>query len=83
EYDIIALQEPHINFLRNTRANHRWHVLYPSHHHTSPQTRTRACIFVNMSLDTNHWKQIPFPSSDVVIVQPTSPFGTCTILNIY
>ncbi|KIK47992.1 hypothetical protein CY34DRAFT_36412, partial [Suillus luteus UH-Slu-Lm8-n1] len=29
EWDIIVIQEPYINFLRNTRANHRWHVLYP------------------------------------------------------
>ncbi|KAG1785103.1 uncharacterized protein HD556DRAFT_1199776, partial [Suillus plorans] len=29
DWDILLLQEPHINFLRNTSANHHWHVLYP------------------------------------------------------
>ncbi|KAJ8593676.1 hypothetical protein M405DRAFT_731037, partial [Rhizopogon salebrosus TDB-379] len=28
-WDLIVIQEPHINFLRNTSANHHWHVLYP------------------------------------------------------
>ncbi|KIK32793.1 hypothetical protein CY34DRAFT_38340, partial [Suillus luteus UH-Slu-Lm8-n1] len=28
DWDIITIQEPHINFLRNTSANHKWRVLY-------------------------------------------------------
>ncbi|KAG1807042.1 uncharacterized protein BJ212DRAFT_1238797, partial [Suillus subaureus] len=61
----------------------RWDVLYLTHHHTHPQSKTRTCIFVNKSLDTNHWRQIPFSSSDVTIVQLSGPYRTCTILNIY
>ncbi|KIK38821.1 hypothetical protein CY34DRAFT_40840, partial [Suillus luteus UH-Slu-Lm8-n1] len=29
KWDIILIQEPHINFLRNTSTNHHWHVIYP------------------------------------------------------
>ncbi|KAG1789616.1 uncharacterized protein HD556DRAFT_1232777, partial [Suillus plorans] len=82
-HDLLIIQEPYINFLRNTRASHRWHVLYPTNHLTHPQERSRAITFVNTSLDTNTWRQIPFPSSDVVIVQMTGDFGACTIVNIY
>ena len=31
DWDLIALQEPPINRLSNTKANHRWHVVYPTH----------------------------------------------------
>ncbi|KAF8545757.1 hypothetical protein OG21DRAFT_1385528, partial [Imleria badia] len=29
DYNIIATQEPHINFLNNTISNRHYHVLYP------------------------------------------------------
>jgi len=82
-WDIIAIQEPHINFLRNTRANHHWHVIYPSQHHTHPTQRTRAITLINTSLDTNSWSQVHFPSSDVVAIQIVNSTGRCTIFNIY
>ncbi|KAG1854508.1 hypothetical protein F4604DRAFT_1932756 [Suillus subluteus] len=68
-WDIIAIQEPHINFLRNTSANHHWHVLYPTLHYTQPQSKTRAVTLISTSLDTNSWKQVSFPSSDAVVIQ--------------
>ncbi|KAG1838976.1 hypothetical protein F4604DRAFT_1941068 [Suillus subluteus] len=81
--DLLIIQEPHINFLHNTRASHRWHVLYLTHHLSHPQSHSRAITFINTALNTNTWRQIPFPSSNVVIVQLSGEFGTCTILNIY
>lgn len=83
DWDLIVIQEPYINFLRNTCANHHWHVLYPSEHFTNPQRRSRAITLVNSSINTNHWKQIPFPSSDVVVMQMNGPYGCCSIFNIY
>ncbi|KAG1784718.1 uncharacterized protein HD556DRAFT_1220279, partial [Suillus plorans] len=56
EWDIIVIQEPHINFLCNTCANHHWHILYPSQHYTHPLQRTRAITLISTSLDTNSWK---------------------------
>lgn len=82
-WDLIAIQEPHINFLRNTSANHHWHVLYLTLHYTQPQHKTQAVTLVSASLDTNSWKQISFPSADVVIIQLSGPYGICTIFNIY
>ncbi|KAG2150794.1 hypothetical protein DEU56DRAFT_908432 [Suillus clintonianus] len=40
DWDLITIQEPHINFLHNTSANHHWHVLYPTQHYTHPQQCT-------------------------------------------
>jgi hypothetical protein len=75
DWDILVIQEPHINFLRNTSANHHWHVLYPSQHLTHPQQRTRTVILISTKLDTNRWTQLTLPSSDVVAIQLSGAFG--------
>jgi hypothetical protein len=38
---------------------------------------------ISTSLDTNTWKQLLFPSPDVVVVQLTGDYGKCTLINIY
>ncbi|KAH7903274.1 hypothetical protein BJ138DRAFT_984568, partial [Hygrophoropsis aurantiaca] len=83
KWDMIALQEPYINSLRNTRSSRDWRTIYPTQHFTHPETRTRAVTLISSKLDTNHWTQIPFPSSDVVVIQFTGPYGSCTVFNIY
>ena len=52
--DFVFLQEPHIDFLHQTRANQHWTVIYPSTHNRSP-TRTRSVILVNKSVSKNNW----------------------------
>ncbi|OBZ69995.1 hypothetical protein A0H81_10500 [Grifola frondosa] len=32
-YDLLLLQEPYLDHLNLTRANHHWTVVYPSRHH--------------------------------------------------
>ena len=83
DYDILAIQEPHINFLSNTISNHHYHVLYPSTHPIQPTVKTQAITLVSTKLDSNAWKQLPFPSPDVIVLQLNGNFGTCTIFNIY
>lgn len=83
EYNLIALQEPHINSFNNTISNRCYHVLYPTTHLIKPNPKTRAITLISTSLDTNAWKQVPFPSPDVVIVQLTGAYGTCALINIY
>ncbi|OJA18188.1 hypothetical protein AZE42_13781 [Rhizopogon vesiculosus] len=68
-WDILVLQEPHINQYRNTRANPKWKVVYPTQHYTHIPQRSRAVILVKESLDSSSWQQLPFPSSDMVIIQ--------------
>ncbi|KAG2074574.1 hypothetical protein BDR04DRAFT_1007504, partial [Suillus decipiens] len=65
ERDLLIIQEPHINFLHNTRASYHWHIVYQTHHLSHPQSCSCAITFINTVLDTNTWHQIPFPSSDV------------------
>ena len=83
QWDVLAIQEPAID--RNiglTKANSHWRVIYPTHKFTQ-DSRPRAVTLINSKLSTNYWKQIPFPSRDIVITQITGTQGTCTLFNIY
>ncbi|KAG1786543.1 uncharacterized protein HD556DRAFT_1248118, partial [Suillus plorans] len=82
-WDLLALQEPCSNKLRNTKSTRQWHSVYPTQHFTHLLQRTRAVTLVSAALDTNGWKQLAFPSSDVIIIQFSGPFGKCTVFNIY
>lgn len=36
QFEVIAIQEPGLNFLHLTRANAEWTVIYPERHDTHP-----------------------------------------------
>jgi len=38
---------------------------------------------VNSKISTNAWRQVPFPSRDVVVVQFNTSGGCCTVVNVY
>lgn len=82
EYDIVAIQEPFIDLLGNTKATPDWNVIYPTQRY-SHQERSRAVTLINKRINANNWRQLPFPSSDVTVIQLNGTFGKLTIFNIY
>ena len=82
DYDIMALQEPHIDFLGRTRANVHWRVVYPNRH-LADLSKTRAAILINQNISTNNWDEIPLDSTDVTGVRVHGKFGVINLLNIY
>ena len=82
DYDIVALQEPHIDFLGRTRANPYWTVIYPKRHLADPK-KTRSIILMNRKISTNNWDEIPLDSTDVTGVRLHGDFGVISLLNIY
>lgn len=82
DYDIVTIQEPCIDPLGNTKATPDWHVLYPTHRYTH-HSRSRAVTLIHKRVNSNNWRQLPFPSPDVVVTQLHGPFGKVTIFNIY
>ncbi|KAF9235753.1 hypothetical protein BU15DRAFT_20990, partial [Melanogaster broomeanus] len=82
-WDILALQEPHINVMKNTSSTKRFHAIYPSTRYSSPDIKSRAVTLISTSLNTNSWTQLPFPSPDIIVIQLVGEFGHCTIFNIY
>ena len=82
-WDILALQEPYIDALGNTKANSQWHVVYPSPHLTN-STINRLVLLVNVALDVNRWVQIPVEgSNDISAIQLHMPKGHVMIFNLY
>ncbi|KIM59443.1 hypothetical protein SCLCIDRAFT_70238, partial [Scleroderma citrinum Foug A] len=82
EWDILALQEPALNTLGNTRASTHWRVVYPDHKYTHGE-KPRAVTLVNLKISTNTWRQVPFLSRDVVVIQLDTSSRKCTVINVY
>ncbi|KAH9052631.1 hypothetical protein EDB87DRAFT_1570290, partial [Lactarius vividus] len=80
--DIVALQEPAINFLNKSIASRDWVPIYPSTHGKHPH-KTRTVTLVRSDLLTESWEQIDFPSGDVTAIRIKETWGTLTLFNIY
>lgn len=80
--DIVALQEPSINYLGMTIASRDWVPLYPSTHEKD-QGKTRAVTLISSKLPTESWEQIEFPSEDVVVIKIKGNWGQIVLFNIY
>ena len=80
--DFIFIQEPHIDFLNLTRANHHWMVVYPSTHHNT-LVKTRSVTLVSQTVSKNNWRQVPVTCSNMKAVELTSAAGLVTFYNIY
>ncbi|KAJ8589711.1 hypothetical protein M405DRAFT_738135, partial [Rhizopogon salebrosus TDB-379] len=82
-WDIVTLQEPHINSMKNTISSPYFHAVYPTTRFSTPELTSRVVTLISKSFNTNSWQQLAFPSPDVVVIQLCSLFGRCTIFNIY
>lgn len=82
DFDLVFLQEPHIDFLKNMRASQQWRVLYPPKHKDSP-ARTRSITLINTHIATNGWTAIPVDDPDIMAVSLSYDTGTIHIFNVY
>ena len=80
--NIIALQEPSIDANGYMLASRDWVPIYPTLHWKS-NAATRAVTLIRESIKSDTWKQIDFPSCDVVVIQISGEWGKLTIANIY
>ena len=80
--DIVAIQEPAMNFLDKTIAARDWIPIYPSTHEQGPK-KTRSIILMNSRLPTENWEQVEFHSGDVTVVRIHGNWGQLTLFNIY
>ena len=80
--DIVALQEPAMNFLGKTIAAKDWIPIYPSTHEKEPG-KTRSLMLISATLPTENWEQVEFPSGNVTVLRMTGDWGKMMIFNIY
>ncbi|KII88884.1 hypothetical protein PLICRDRAFT_79777, partial [Plicaturopsis crispa FD-325 SS-3] len=81
-YDIVMIQEPHIDHLSLSRASPHWHVLYPTDH-LNQADKSRSLTLINKKYSTNDWTQLPVKCPDVTAVRLHGDFGFVQIFNIY
>ena len=80
--NIIALQEPAINYLNKTIATKDWVPIYPSTHSKQPD-KTRSVTLISAALTSDSWQQLDFPSGNITVIQMKGDWGRLTIFNIY
>ena len=76
------LQELTIDANGYTLASRDWIPIYPTLHRKTDAT-TRAVTLIRETIKTDSWKQIDFPSNNVVAIQFKGEWGKLTIINIY
>jgi hypothetical protein len=82
QYSIEFAQEPYIDFLGNSRANHTWVAIYPTTHRKNPKD-TRTYTLVHTSINQDQWAQIPVPSPDVTAIRLSDEHGDLYTFNVY
>src|SRR5882762_1838520 len=81
-YDVLAIQEPYLDTLGNTRASHKWQVVYPTKSAGGCHPY-RTVLLINNSISTSLCHPIPVPSHDVTVVHFAFPNSPLTLFNIY
>jgi Endonuclease-reverse transcriptase len=71
-FDIIAIQEPYIDFTRNARVKQQWYLIYSKTHYIEQAGRTRSMILVNKNIASKSWTEIDIESPDVTGIQKHS-----------
>ncbi|KAF8502999.1 hypothetical protein JB92DRAFT_2740058 [Gautieria morchelliformis] len=64
-YDIVAIQEPYIDFLGNTRASSHWYSVHPKSHYQDRGKGTRSTILVNKKIATSAWSEVEVGSPGI------------------
>ena len=82
EVSILALQEPSIDKDGYTLMLRDWVTVYPTTYQ-KPNIVTRAATLIWVSFNLDNWKQLDFPSGDVVVTQTQGDWGKLTLVNIY
>ena len=83
EWDLLLFQEPWLDYLRNTRANIHWRVVYPPSHFDDGSPPTRSVILVNTSISSDFWEALPTPTSDITAIKIKTDSGLVSIFNLY
>lgn len=83
KYDIVAIQEPYIDFLRNARAGLHWYSIYPKTHYTDADKHTCSMILVNKRIATEAWERLEIDSPDMTGIKLKAQTSVVQLFNIY
>lgn len=83
KFDILAIQEPYLDHLHNTRATYGWSVIYPAIPDTDRSGRVRSVILVSTRISTNSFHPIRIPNPDVSAVSLRVGAADVHLFNLY
>jgi hypothetical protein len=83
DWDIIAIQEPWLDFLNNARGSAYWCIIYPSDHLDNEADRTRSILLINSNISTDSFTQIHIHSADITAVRFINEQGSISLYNVY
>ena len=83
DWDILALQEPWLNSLGNSRGTQYWQVIYPANFYAEGSSCIHSILLINTNISTDSYTILPIQNSDVTAVRFKGEFGHLTVFNIY
>lgn len=81
--DIIAIQEPYINFQGNTRSNQHWYSIYPDSQFIDNANKTRSIIMINKQIPSDLWQVIDMKSTDATAILLCTAETQTLVINVY
>ncbi|KAH8823904.1 hypothetical protein DL96DRAFT_1419014, partial [Flagelloscypha sp. PMI_526] len=78
-------QEPHIDFIGNTRTiGTNWIVVYPTDRKTRRTLKYRSVIFIKKSLTSGQWEELEIEGTgDITAITIKTEQGQFSIFSIY
>lgn len=83
ELDIIALQEPYIDFRGTSRASKEWISIYPSNANKEGKGKIRALMLISTKIKSDSWEEVKSESNDLTVIKLRTERGWVVICNIY
>ena len=83
DYDILAIQEPYIDFAGKSRARRQWYPIYPKTHYLDNSGRMRSMLLINKKIASETWAAIEVGSPDVTGVKISTTRKDILIFNLY
>ncbi|KAH8823377.1 hypothetical protein DL96DRAFT_1469625 [Flagelloscypha sp. PMI_526] len=85
QYDILCLQEPHADFMGNTRTlATTWTVVYPTDRKTGKTLTYRSVILIKKTFASGQWEELDVEGSgDITAITIRTEQGQYSIFSIY
>src|SRR6201996_1515737 len=83
KYDLIVIQEPHLDFLTNTRSTDRWRTVLPTPFISDRSVRMRSMILMSDKLCSTGWEAIEVESYDISAVRIVGKEFDIFLFNAY
>lgn len=83
DWDVLALQEPFLDKIGNTKASPFWTVRYPSTHHRDGSARSHSVLLINANIATDTYTLLDIPSPDITAVRFDGQSGHLSLFNVY